>query len=796
MFIDDQFKNKQKSSEESGDKGVKIVSPSHHTRNIALFIGFCVILTFLILGIFFGGKIISYYQDDNGENGGQENPVSTSSPFGGGKLPTGGEVPGNGGEKATTTLEGENLFFGDFYQKPEFDFEPSLASYELPLNVKTDVANYYELNRKIDLENQIENLNQNGFAIVPNGFIGANNFFDSYRKLESEGIPTLITKEFLNYYYQNVLKSNYREIEKNIFYENLWNISLKFYNRARDRYEKLLNLKGLTNDPLLEASRREAAYFAVALKLLEPNTDQINQKKINDEDKFSTKEAGDYYVDLPVYLQDDVNPEVSLIEEKKKTADKLKSPVLLYQRDYSYFNTPQGYNENARLHNVYLTLRWFNSRFPLFPRSESCPDCYLDKADWRINNLTALLISEDFSQNQILKNEWAQIYKTLSFFQGLRDELTYLDYNRSLVEVLGEEYDLKEEFWDKSLETVDQGLEEVRKDIASKLRYTDIEGSFQNTTSSRPHIGMRFLSEPFFPNKYVYQSLTYPQVGKYLSKNRHILSRCRSGKIGDSRCFAIDLDIVNLIRPLKNKNEIFDANRVYKKYEEQVEKIKRQIDRFDRYTWHKNNYWSTYYLLDKSMGSLRDSNPAYTRSADWLDRNTILISGSLANLQTEPDKLKIYQKNDSPGGLGGLEKRNLIKQSREFNYIEPNLTFIKEMKANAQMVLDMLSSLQVVDRLYSLKTNLTEFIKNLEKMEEIVKKELSGEDLTEKDHEFISSFSGHYEVDLEREKTLTHKKAITESIEGVKILILVYERQDGKKVFTAGPIFDYKRHEK
>lgn len=792
MFIDDQFKKRQGVSGES-----EIEDSSHHKRSIIIFVIFSAVLVLVVLGVFLASK---NFFSSNGEEGDlndeKEEEVATSSQFGE-ELPDTEEVPEEEGDKASTTAQSENLYFGDFYETPSYDFEPTLDGYELPFDVKTEVANYYELNREIDLEEKVGQLNQNGFAIVDNNFDNVDDFFSGFRKLESEGIPTAITRDFLSYYYQNILKTNFQEIEKNIFYENLWEISLKFYRSSKQRYQDLLEIKGLTNDPLLEAARRETAYFAVALKLLEPNEEQIDREKINDPSKFSAKEAGDYYVEIPVSLKGDVMPEVELIEaERKEEEVEMKSPVLLYHRDYNYFDVPYAYQQDARLNNVYLTLRWFNSNFPLFYRSDSCPKCILDKSDWRVNTLTASLIASDFSQEQELKNNWAQIYKVLSFFRGLRDELTFLDYHNSFYDVLGEDYDLKEEFWDKSLEEIDRKLEKVKDEIASNLRHTSIEGSYPNTTSTRPFVGMRFLSEPFLPNQYIYENLTYPQVGICLADHRDLITAQRQREVGGVRGLALDLDIVNLIKPLKGKNQIFDSNAQYRNYEARVNEIKDQIRVFNDHTWHKNNYLSTMYVLDKSVNQLSQSLPAYFRSDKWLDREVNLISGSLASLQLDPDKLGIYKKTADNQGLGSYNNYNLITQSQKFNYIEPDLTFVREMKANLNMLLDMLSALEITGRLHSTESDLSDFVKNLEKIEEIIKKELRGEDLSEKDHEFISEFSQHYEVKEERDKTLKHDKALTEEIEGVKFLIFAYKREDGKKIFAVGPVFNYQRYGK
>ncbi|MCD4694308.1 DUF3160 domain-containing protein [bacterium] len=787
MFIDDQFKKNKKLEGEGfaqDDFNSKI---KHQTRNIIIFIVFCLVLVFIILGIFFAGKIISKYKNRGAVDQGNDNNISTSSPFGG--LPEGGEKGSEGNIMATTSVQAENLFFGDFYKEPREDFRITFNSYELPMNVKTDVSNYYELNRKIDLESKLDSLNNNGFTILENKFREGNDFFSSYRTLESEGIPTVLTKDFLVYYYHNILESNYKEIERVIFFENLWDINKHLYGLAKDRYENLLSLKGLTNDPILEASRREAAYFAVALKLLEPNQDQIKEQDLVDQTKFSIKESYDFYMEIPAYLKVDVLPEVAFIESEQK--EYTKSPVLLYMRDYNYFNVPEEYIKDARLRNYYLASRWLNSNLPLFYKEDSCPDCYADKADWRINMLTAFLVSEDFYKEQVLKNKWAQVYKVLSFFKGLGGGSTYLEYQSALRDVLGDEYDLKEEFWGKDLEEIDISLNNIQKEIINDLKKVEISGNYINTTTTRPQIGMRILSEPYVPCDYIYKSFTYPKVGLYEGQERLLDTICKKRDIGGLRCKAFNYDIVNLFTSLKYKKNIFDINSEYNGYYEQVELVKRQLDGFTMDSWHNSNYWSTWYMIEKSIKSDWDSNSIYTQQEDWLDRNVALVSGALANLQLSADKLQIYEKKNEEVGFGDFGSNSNIMESRNFNYIEPGLVFVQEMKANTQMLQGLLDSLEITKELHSVDSSFNDFIEQLERVEGIVKKELSEESLTEDDHSFISNFTQHYEVGKKMNKVLTHENAIGENIDGVKLLIFAYEREDGQKMFVVGPIFNY-----
>ena len=104
----------------------------------------------------------------------------------------------------------------------------------MPLNVKIDVLNYYDLSRKLNLDPALAGLNSSGFAVIDNPWVKeAPDFYSIYSNLEEKQIPFLITSDFIIYYYQTVLKKAFKDIEENIFYDNLWSINKDLYNSGK-----------------------------------------------------------------------------------------------------------------------------------------------------------------------------------------------------------------------------------------------------------------------------------------------------------------------------------------------------------------------------------------------------------------------------------------------------------------------------------------------------------------------------------------------------------------------------------
>ena len=138
--------------------------------------------------------------------------------------------------------------FGSLYKKPTEIFEATIKQFSLPINIKSDVVNYYDVSRKINLESKIEELNNNAFAVLdPQLDSEKSDFFKMYRDLIQKEVPLFISSDFIRYYNQNVLKEVYKEIEKSVFYENLWDICKKLYNISLARYQNHLEEVGLLN---------------------------------------------------------------------------------------------------------------------------------------------------------------------------------------------------------------------------------------------------------------------------------------------------------------------------------------------------------------------------------------------------------------------------------------------------------------------------------------------------------------------------------------------------------------------
>lgn len=105
-----------------------------------------------------------------------------------------------------------------------------------------------------------------------------------------------------------------------------------------------------------EAARRNIAYFAVALSLLEPETEQVANGDIYTKEnieKFSFEEADKYLFEIPQIVKDDVEAELALIENHEGFA---LSPIFSYKEDYSQYIPRGHYTHSEKLKKIILEL--------------------------------------------------------------------------------------------------------------------------------------------------------------------------------------------------------------------------------------------------------------------------------------------------------------------------------------------------------------------------------------------------------------------------------------------------------
>lgn len=681
----------------------------------------------------------------------------------------------------------EYLAFSDFYQVPNLDGKTfSFANYSLPINVKVDVNNYYDISRKLDLSSGLDALNESGFAVIDNPWTKeAPDFYSLASLLEEKQVPLFISSDFISYYYQSILKSVFKEIEEGVFYESLWDINKSLYEKSRVRYESRLAEIGNSNDRILEGERLETAFFAVSLELLKPQSNQVDLENKFNAGKFSLKEQQQFSFTVPSYLTDDVLRELTLIRAAKEST---KSPVLLYDRDYKAFVIPTEYKNNARLQNFYLAAAWLNSVFPLNYRDEICTECLLDKDDWRINFTAAALISQDFSRDQELKNEWARVYKVISFFKGLKDAWNYVNYRDALQQIFGEDQDIATLF-SESNDQAEANMENLRQSLLRRNNLPMQGGADLKTMLGFKSAGLQFLADFYWPNDFIFSSLRYPEVGVYQGGDKVGVSNVTACSVQKKlqRCQGSSQDILGLIYP-NWRGQAFLENGNYANYPESLATLRPLAD--EAINNNLNNYWSSLAIWRTYLNAPASYLPEYLNSEAWRAQMAASAIGAWTDIQLPLDKLSLRSQGTQTAGLSS------VLSTSDYYWLEPNLEFFDRLLAHNQMLLAMFSALGIDERSSLAVNNLREAGQRLAGLRAIALKQSQGEAHNSEDTQLIRDFAQTYVLEQAGDKTLSWRNAtlganIKESLGAPKLLIMVHPAGD-KIVFAVGPIFNQK----
>jgi len=677
----------------------------------------------------------------------------------------------------------EYLTFAQFYEKPEKIENFNFLEYELPLEIKNEVINYYDLNRKLNLDAYLDNLSNNGFALINNPWSSqAKDFYSSYKLLNQKDIPFFISSDFLLYHYNLMLKNVFQEIESKFFYDSLWAINLDLYNKAKKRYENYLSEVGDINDPILEAKRLAVAYFAVSLHLLSPESSQVDSSEKGDKNKFSISESYQFKFNMPSYLNNDVLAELRLIRNAK---DQRKSPVLLYQRDYSRFSVPSSYKRNARQNNFYLASIWLNSLFPLNYQEDDCPDCLLDKNDWRINFTSSIFITQDISNSQFLKAEWARLYKIISFSSGLKDILTYVYYRNDYEELFGDQ-EISEVFALDNQEA-ENNLNKLRLKLLNH-EFQEIQGGLDYSLEANKKLaGFQILAEPYWPWRFVFKELSYPNVTDYLNEEplNNNVTACK--KKDWIRCNAFSGDFLSLL-DLSFASSYFQENINYSNYYQAIDSIKKQTDAI--LESRHNAHWSLLSSLETHLNTTINNLPIFAKNEVWQNILMLRLSAALIDWQLGADSFS------RSSGVGATKASLASPESKMPTiYIEPSVNLISELMANTQMLSQMLSALGADTKSSQAMFTLDILYNDLSKLLDLSIKSVEKQNLSDEEKILILNWLNSYKIESLASKKISHRSSngstLTQELKDLKLLIVVFPTEDGPNM-AISPVFNLK----
>ncbi len=697
-------------------------------------------------------------------------------------------------------VQTEKLNFINYYSLNSLNVSLEVPPYNLPLNTG-EISNFNDFCAEIPLdEDAARMLEKNGFVVIRNTFNPKEEYITKpYKTLKQKEIPVFITSDSLLHLYHIQFDETLRQIEEREFYDAIWQISKELLNNSVEDYNNY-NFSG----DLKEASRRNVAYFAVGLSLLQPKEEQLctGEWKCRDPGLssayFDQEDLEKYHFEVPDFVQSDVEKELALIDKHEGFSE---SAIFKYNEDYSQY-VPRGhYTRSEKLKNYFKAFMWYGRMS--FLLKGGCPDCLVSAEDAKLQTIGACLIASEFAESQELKDKWDRIYSVTAFYVGLSDDLGPYEYIEAMNTVFNGVF-VPDELTDENIEKLKAKLAEYRTpkiyggtgdcEIPPPFTPEQADQCLENT------MGFRLMGQRFIPDSYMFQNLVFPKVGSYSGTGEPFTLRIdpNAGIIRDP---PRGLDVMAILGSKRAKElleQLEDSN--YDGYNEQFNLLEEEFNGFSAAEWNKNLYWSWLYTLKPLLKTFDSGYPTFMQTAAWQDKELTTALASWTELRHDTI---LYAKQSY-----GMETTGMPTPEPEVvGYVEPVPEFYNRLLALTRMTATGLDEMNVIDD--SAKYRLTNLCSILERLVNISNMELENQELTPEDYDFIKNFGDSLngvirDVDEKAKKTTivadvhtagpdikSGRVVLEEGVGYVDLIVVAYKVPDGRILIGAGPVMSY-----
>jgi len=401
----------------------------------------------------------------------------------------------------------QKLAFSSYYQPINISVNLSVPPYPLPLNL-SNVTNIENITAEFRLsEREKELLTNNGFVTIDYGKV--NDIVAPYEDMKRRDIPIFVTTDTLLHLYHIQFNEILKGIEEREFFGELVDLSNAMLKQSIQDYENFV-------DPeMKEAARRNIAYFAVALKLLQMPTEGYN----------GSEDIKDVNFTIPDYIKEDVDKEIENIEQHDGPHPSVifnSDPNCIcdypccYCEDYTQY-VPRGhYTRSEKLKRYFNAMMWYGRMAFLLKGGDGA---LISEQDAKMSTIQAALISSELTDvtlnNKTAQETWDRIYSITAFFVGTADDLTPYEYRDAMNKVFDAEFNV-------SKLSDEDNLLELKVELA-RLRSPEIYGGsgvcvvYPPITKEKLYDclaktkGMRFMGQRFVPDSYISSSWSPPQ---------------------------------------------------------------------------------------------------------------------------------------------------------------------------------------------------------------------------------------------------------------------------------------------
>lgn len=458
-------------------------------------------------------------------------------------------------------------------------------------------------------------LGQQGFVISPGE---TKEFFELYERARYSYEPIFVTSDSLLHVYHLLFDRTLRVAEQEQFAPMLAAMDWALLTTAIEQAD---TLKGT---PWADAARRNAAYFAVAVKLLNPDWP------------------------VPEGLRDLTDPDLASIAEHNKVSPSAIFPNYPRGEDWSQY-VPRGhYTRSEQLQRYFRAMMWHGRITLRQANATETQQAALMTQAWQSTEV----------EGKPATAVWRAIYDPTVFFVGRSDDLTPTEYAEPFNAAFGSTADPRALLDDARFAQFSAAIAELRPPQILGMVITD-DLPVDDSTK-----GLRFMGQRFVPDAMIFRQLVYRNVeDRYLPKGLDLFAAMGSQ------------------RALEHLTAAGDTAKGG--YQEQFAKVKRVVDGYDEQTWTQNLYWSWLYTLRPMLEQPGAGYPEFMRSPAWADKQLNTALGSWTELKH--DTILYAKQVYAESGAGALPPP--VPEPPK-GYVEPVPEVYARISALASMTLD------------------------------------------------------------------------------------------------------------
>ena len=697
---------------------------------------------------------------------------------------------------AVSAVDSDNPKYAmaSYYTSEEVKIDASVSQYTLPLDMNM-ITNFDAVDSVLGINAPQEALlEKNGFVIT-SYYMDETNIVEPYNYLKNQDIPIFVTSDTLLHLYHIQFDEILKGIEEREFFDKILDLSKALFDKSKQDYDYF------TDEDLKEASRRNVAFFGVALSLLQTATEDYDGSEDITEVSFT----------IPGYVDDEVSEELSYIEAQDGYHD---SPLFIYKEDYSQYKPRGHYTRSELLKRYFKAMMWYGRMSFLMKGGEpygqeSFFEFLISEEDAKIQTIQASMMATALPNLEVddenLGELWTRIYTVTSFFVGASDDLTPYEYLDCIQEVYGSTFNATEftdddKILELKIKLVQLRSPEIYGGTGQIIIYTvpgvsatveDLNAVLEKTK------GMRLMGQRFIPDSYMFQQLVFPAVDEYRGTGSPFTFGT-SALGGTGRYFPRGLDVMAVLgsnRALEVLENEGDTE--YDNYYEQLNSLQENFSSLNVTEWSRNLYFSWIYTLKALLNEPNTLSPTFMQTTPWLDKQLHTSLASWAELRH--DTILYAKQSYTP-----VEATSIPPPEKPVvGYVEPVPEFYTRILALTKMTRTGLTDLNVLTATEIYRLEELESI--IQTLTDISKDELENKELTNDDYEFIKNFGENLDgtladlSDKSKETTIiadvhtdtNSNQVLEEGVGYVDLIIVAYKVPDGRIIAGAGPVFSY-----